>query len=115
MVRVPRLAEQAVASRALAGAAALAAVALLAQSCRCGSESGPAPAGPDPLGRAGEALGAFRLALAANPGLPTARLGEALLLARTGDRAGARVRLQALLRDDPGQARARGALLDLGP
>ncbi|HEU4383722.1 MAG TPA: tetratricopeptide repeat protein [Anaeromyxobacteraceae bacterium] len=67
------------------------------------------------LGRAGEALAAFRLALAANPALPTARLGEALLSARAGDRAGARARLEALRRDDPGQARARGALLDLRP
>ena len=67
------------------------------------------------LGRTVEALGAFRRALAANPGLPTARLGEALLLGRAGDRAGARARLEALLRDDPGQARARGALLDLQP
>ncbi|HEY6105968.1 MAG TPA: tetratricopeptide repeat protein, partial [Anaeromyxobacteraceae bacterium] len=67
------------------------------------------------LGRTDEALGAFRRALAANPGLPTARLGEALLLGRAGDRAGARTWLKALLRDDPGQARARGALLDLRP
>jgi hypothetical protein len=37
------------------------------------------------------------------------------LLGRAGDRAGARARLEALLRDDPGQARARGALLDLQP
>lgn len=67
------------------------------------------------LGRLDEALAAFRRALAANPALPTARLGEALLLGRAGDRAGARTRLEALLRDDPAQARARGALLDLRP
>ncbi|HYQ82297.1 MAG TPA: tetratricopeptide repeat protein, partial [Anaeromyxobacteraceae bacterium] len=67
------------------------------------------------LGRGGEALGAWRQALAADPALPTARLGEALLAAQAGDRAAARARLEALWRDDPGQARARGALLDLRP
>ena len=67
------------------------------------------------LGRGGEALAAWRQALAVNPALPTARLGEALLAGRAGDRAGARARLEALWRDDPGQARARGALLDLRP
>ena len=66
-------------------------------------------------GRAEEALGAHRRALQLDPGLDTAVLGEALALARRGDTAGARIRLARLVAADPGQTRARGALLDLGP
>jgi tetratricopeptide (TPR) repeat protein len=66
-------------------------------------------------GRAEEALGAHRRALQLDPGLDTAVLGEALARARRGDAAGARIRLARLVAADPGQTRARGALLDLGP
>lgn len=67
------------------------------------------------LGRTEEALAACRRSLAAGPALPTARLSQALLLRRTGQAPAARKLLEALVRDDPGQSRARGALLDLRP
>jgi len=53
-----------------------------------------------------------RRALAADPRLETARLGEARRLLREGQREKARELLRRILAEDPEEAQARGALLD---
>ncbi len=65
------------------------------------------------LGRTLDAESALRRASEAMPDLATARLGLARLLARRGETGEARTLVEALVRDEPDLAEARGALLAL--
>jgi tetratricopeptide (TPR) repeat protein len=67
------------------------------------------------LGRNLDAERAWRAAQEAGPDLATPRLALARLLARRGETAEAAALAAALLRDDPGLAEARGAVLALAP